>query len=99
MEKKFKNAYENESTHNVLLEMLVNSNLRKQINNNALLVNYDNDRQLNYIKDVIINRPNLLAKVKFEEHINFQQITDFFMKDSKDYFQWKFNNKIEDIYD
>ena len=99
MEKKFKNSYENESTHNVLLEMLLNSNLRKQINNNALLVNYDNDRQLNYIKDVIINKPNLLAKVKFEEHINFQQITDFFMKDSKDYFQWKFNNKIEDIYD
>ena len=99
MEKKFKSCYENESTHNVLLEMLMNSSLRKQINNNALLVNYDNDRQMNYIKHEIITRPNLLAKVKFEEHINFQQITDFFMKDSKDYFQWKFNNKIEDIYD
>ena len=99
MEKIFKSSWENETTHDVLLEMLVNSNLRKQINNNALLVNYDNDRQLNYIKDAIITRPNLLAKVKFKEHINFQQITDFFMKDSKDYFQWKFNNKIEDLYD
>jgi hypothetical protein len=99
MEKIFKSSWENQSTHDVLLEILINSELRKRINNNALLVNYDNERQMNYIKDVIINSPKLQQKVKYKEHINFEQITEFFIKDSKDYFQWKFNNKIEDIYD
>ena len=99
MGKIFKSSWENESTHDVLLEILTNSELRKRINNNALLVNYDNDRQMNYIKDVIINSPKLQFKIKYKEQINYEQITDWFIKDSKDYFQWKFNNKIEDIYD
>lgn len=99
MGKIFKSSWENESTHDVLLEILTNSELRKRINNNALLVKYDNDRQMNYIKDIIINSPKLQLKIKYKEQINYEQITDWFIKDSKDYFQWKFNNKIEDIYD